>query len=595
MSALLADIAQLHFLRPWWLLALLLLPLLVWRARRREQGRSAWRDAVDAHLLPHLLEAAQPHARRDGWTRRLGLLGLALAILAMAGPSFRKDEQPLWQSRQPLVVALDLSRGVLARDLPPSRLAQARAKLAVLLRERAGGQVALVAYAEDAYTVAPLTDDGGNVALFLDALAPDVMPVDGQRADRAIGWSQRLLQQAGFARGDILLLTDHAEAADIAAATKASAAGYRVLVLGMGTGQGGVYETPSGMARARLDATSLRALAAAGYGDFHALTMDDADLRALGVVSPRQDDGAAARGGRTVAQWRDDGYWLLPLALLCLLPLFRRGNALVAMLAFVLWLPWPPAQAQEAAPPGGTLWQRADQAAHARMQEGIEAYRGKDYSRAIERFSALDGAEARYNLANALAQAGRYDEAIAAYDRALKLQPGLPDAAENRAVVERARKQQQQQQQQPQKQDQQQKPGQQRQDQQQAQQPGEGEQDPASQRQQGASPQDGQKRAPTPPQDGQQASAPDKPQDARQQAQANAAQRQQMQEALRKRQGDQEPQPRPESGKPKETPEQRERRLANQAWLQRVPDDPGALLRARFQLEARRRRGGDGP
>ena len=68
-----------------------------------------------------------------------------------------------------------------------------------------------------------------------------------------------------------------------------------------------------------------------------------------------------------------------------------------------------------------------------------------------------------------------------------------------------------------------------------------------------------------------------------------------MQEALRKRQGDQEPQPRPESGKPKETPEQRERRLANQAWLQRVPDDPGALLRARFQLEARRRRGGDGP
>ena len=41
-----------------------------------------------------------------------------------------------------------------------------------------------------------------------------------------------------------------------------------------------------------------------------------------------------------------------------------------------------------------------------------------------------------------------------------------------------------------------------------------------------------------------------------------------------------------------ETPEQRERRLANEAWLKRVPDDPGALLRARFQLEAQRRRGG---
>ena len=53
------------------------------------------------------------------------------------------------------------------------------------------------------------------------------------------------------------------------------------------------------------------------------------------------------------------------------------------------------------------------------------------------------------------------------------------------------------------------------------------------------------------------------------------------------------PQPAAASPRP-ETPQQREQRLANQAWLQRVPDDPGALLRARFQLEAQRRRG-DGP
>lgn len=594
MSAFLADIAQLHFLRPWWLLALLLLPLLVWRARGRARSRSAWRDAVDAHLLPHLLEAAPPHARREGWARRLGLLGLALAILAMAGPSFRKDEQPLWQSRQPLVIALDLSRGVLARDLPPSRLAQARAKLATLLRERAGGQVALVAYADDAYTVAPLTDDAANVALFLDALSPDVMPADGQRADRAIGWAQRLLQQAGFTRGDILLLTDHADAAGIAAAAKAGAAGYRVSALGLGTAQGGMFETPTGLASARLDATSLRALAASGGGGYHALTVDDADLRALGVLSPRQDDGAAARG-ETVAQWRDDGYWLLPLALLCLLPLFRRGGALVAMLAFALWLPLPPAQAQEAAPQGGTLWRRADQAAHARMQDGIAAYRGKDYQRAIERFSTVADADGQYNLGNALAQAGRLDEAIAAYDRALKQQPGMRDAIDNRALVDAARKRKQQQQQKNQNQKNQQKnQGQQDSgDQQGQQQPQQGQEksqdDPRP---------SGQQKAPPPPQDGKPSPAPpDKPQDAGQQAQAqaDAAQRQQMQEALRKRQDGQEQQPQPESGKPKETPEQRERRLANQAWLQRVPDDPGALLRARFQLEARRRRGGDEP
>jgi Ca-activated chloride channel family protein len=169
-----------HFLRPWWLCAALLLPALVWWSHRRRRAGSVWQSVVDPHLLPRLLEVREDRRGRLGVV--VASLAYLLAVFALAGPSWRQSAQPLWQSQAPLVVALDLSSASLSSDLPPSRLAQARAKLAALLQQRRGGQTGLVAFAGDAFTVAPLTDDAANVALFLDALQPDVMPRDGQRA-----------------------------------------------------------------------------------------------------------------------------------------------------------------------------------------------------------------------------------------------------------------------------------------------------------------------------------------------------------------------------------------------------------------------------
>ena len=577
-------LSAVHFLRPWWLLALLVLPLLAWWWRSQAQRRNPWREVVDAHLLPHLLEG-EAADRMRAWLRWLALGAAALAIIALAGPGIGKDEQPLWQAQEPLVIALDLSSATLARDLPPSRLAQARAKLATLLRERAGGQVALVAFAGDAFTVAPLTEDAANIALFLDALAPGVMPEDGHRADRAIAWSQGLMRQAGFERGQILLLTDRADGTDIAAAAKANAAGYRVSVLGLGTARGGVFDTPEGLGQARLDAPALRRLAASGGGSYQSLSPGDGDLRALGVLDTRQESGTTVRGQK-VARWRDGGYWLLPLVMLLCLPLFRRGGAFAVLLACAMLLPTAPASAQAPPAPGGSLWQRADQAEHARMQDGIAAYQQKDYPRAIERFSTVGGAEGQYNLGNALAKAKRYDDAIAAYDRALALQPGMKDAAFNRNLVRLAQKLPPQQQGQGDRQD-----GKNR----------DGQGDEEGQGDQKAKQGKNQDKAPQKPGQPQATKPPPPPSDPQSQAQADAAQRERMQQALREQQAkkqsgqgeDGKQQKKSDArGKPAETAEQRERRLANEAWLQRVPDDPGALLRARFLLEQQRRRGG---
>jgi len=270
---------------------------------------------------------------------------------------------------------------------------------------------------------------------------------------------------------------------------------------------------------------------------------------------------------------------------------FRRRAVLAAVLAVGLLPLAGNLQAQPRSAPAkesGTLWQRADQREHERIAEGVQAYRNGDFDTARARFEGIDSDAGLYNLGNALARQGDYDGAIAAYDRALAKHPGMADAVANRAVVDAARKrkppsnkgqnnrsnQDKGQGQPPQQPKQEQQPGQQGQQGQQDPKQGQGDQQPRQQGKPGDT-KDGQNAGP-------QAA------DAKAQAQADAEQRQRMQQAMQ--------QSRPgEQGKPAtrgdgRTPQQREEQQAVEAWMRRVPDDPGALLRTKFQLENERRK-----
>ncbi|ELP95452.1 vWA domain-containing protein [Xanthomonas translucens] len=599
MNAVLGFLEALHLLRPQWLWALSLLPLLGWSWLRRRRRSNVWRHAVDAHLLPQLL------AKEDGRQSLSGLwlaaLGYLLAVVALAGPSWRQEQQPLWQSRTPLVIALDLSPRTEAGDLPPSRLLQARAKLATLLRERAGGEVALLAYAGEPYTVAPLTDDAANVALFLDALSPQVMPVPGQRSDLAIDWAAQLLRQAGFARGDILLLSDQADTQARQAAARAAGQGYRVSVLGLGTAQGAAYrDGQGGVGHAQLDAASLQALATAGNGRYALLTPTDADLRALGVLQAAQQQDATAAAEHSGRVWLDQGYWLLPPLLLLALFAFRRRAGAAVLLVLLLPLAMPlTAHAAAADTGGGDWWRRADQVRQQRLDAGVQAYRKGDFASAQQQFEGIDSDQGWYNLGNALARQGRYDEAIDAYDKALRQHPQMADAIANRAAVDAARKRQS-----AQNQSGQNKQGQQGKDKAQQNQQGQSQsgaggapkgQDPSQAKapspsdaqgqpgQKNAQSQAGSKKKDAPP------PGPPKTGDAQAQQQADAAQRQQMQQAMAQQGAAGKEATARAAAAAAETPQQREQRQAVEAWLRRVPDDPGNLLRAKFKLEHERR------
>lgn len=593
-------LAEFHFLRPWWLLALLpwaLWCLHLWRGGRAQAG--AWARAVDPELLQALLQSG---ARPSPWPQRIAALGLLIAITALAGPAWERLPQPVFGTDQARVLVIDLSRSMDAADLAPSRLGRARYAAADLLRSFQEGRFGVVAFAGTAFDVLPLTDDAATAKHLIDSLATDLMPVQGGDIASGLQRAGALLDSAAVSGGDVILLTDsQAGSAAMGAAQTLREQGHRLWVIGFGSEQGAPIPRPGGgwmtdaqggIALAALDAAGLAQLARAGGGRY--LDYPAAGLRAENL--PWRQAAAAERQATELQTdtWLDRGQWLvwllLPLAALA----FRRGAwAALALLLFVL--PLPPASAEpkaEAAEASG-WWQNADQRAWQQLQQGraeqaaqlfedprwqaAAQYRAGKFSEAAELLAAPETAADHYNRGNALARAGRLQQALAAYDAALELQPADEDAQFNRKLVEQLLQQQEQSQQQGDEGEQDQQSGQN------GEQSQDGQQDQdqqAQQDQQQAGQQDAQ----------QQGDASQSEQEQTEQGEQQSAEQQQAEQGEQAQPAEDTQQDSAETQlTPAEAAEQQAQQQAVEQWLRRVPDDPGGLLRRKFQRQQQRR------
>ncbi len=454
-----------HFIHPLWLLALAPLTLLAWHACR-PGGDNPWRRIVDARLLP-LLMVGQLTAKGGRDMIWLVAAGWLIATLALADPTWQRKPQPVFQTNAARVVVLDLSTSMNADDLKPSRLARARYKVEDVLSLGAEGQTGLVVYAGDAFTVAPLTRDANTIRAQLNALAPNLMPSDGSRADLGLLKAEELLHHAGMSTGQVLLIADGV-APDALAATERAAArlkgdGYRVSVLGVGTPAGGPLPDAQGslvrdahgqVVMARMDTAALKAVAQAGGGTDLSVNAGIDALRSWIDSHGAAQVAGTERSDLSAQGWKEEG----PLLALLLLPLaalaFRRNWLLGVMLLPLLVMHPRDAMAST----WGDLWQRPDQQAARSLSAGDYAraaqvapdaerrgsaeYKRGNYQLALDNFSHASGGDAEYNRGNALAKLGQYADAISAYDKALQGDPGNADARFNKAAVETLLKQQ---------------------------------------------------------------------------------------------------------------------------------------------------------
>lgn len=622
------DFEVFHFLRPFWLLGLIPIALLVVLLLRARQAASGWRAIVDEALLPYLLEGEDTGEKGRQyriWLAALLAAGWLAIVLALAGPVWERLPQPVEVRKNALVILFDLSFSMTAQDILPTRLDHAKFKLADVLARRKEGQTALVVYAGDAYTVVPFTDDPNTISNLLPALSPNIMPLPGSRADLALIEANRLFTDNKIVRGRVLLITDGIE--PVARFRNVIPAEHDLAVIGVGTPEGAPIPDPRNPASGFLKNSSghlvivtLDHQATAQWirqsgGVYSPLTLDDTDLDLVLPDSWWAEMGASETTEREYEIFIEQGHWLILLCLPMLLGLFRR-NALAVLLVLVLPVissqgvaggapaaseprasqaRQPPVDSNALAELWSRLWQSSEQKGVDLLEQNkpeqalaylqspdwraTAHYRQGDYEQAQDIWSegddegedgnAEDGnAENAYNKGNALAWQGNFDEALAAYESALEKQPEMEDALANRALMLELLGQTEQ--------------GQ----------PGEGEeQDGESEQAEGQQGQSGEGEE--------------------QQAQSGEGEEEQAQGADQMSEQSEEEGSEDSQAQSQETPEgddsedqtslarkddenqddesTEEEKQALQQWLRRIPDDPGGLLKRKFQHEAQQR------
>jgi Ca-activated chloride channel family protein len=368
------------------LLFLLVLPvlLLTWELRRRRQ------HGLTLHPKILQAEAGQNRLRLQGRgataaTRaRLWLcLGLAFAIVALARPQWGRLEEPVFDQSREILIAVDLSRSMLAQDVKPSRLDRAKLLINSLLEKLAGERVGLAVFSGTAFLQSPLSADYEILREFLPALGPDYLPEGGTNYHALLETAVQAFGTSTAADRFLIVLSD-GEATDddwqdlVSALKKKN---IRAICLGIGTGAGAMIPDGSGgfvkddrgaVVLSKLDSSTLQKLARETDGVYRDASswVDLAAVLQKTVEAGRKGKFVDKKNVRHVERYQ----WALAPALLCLLlsfwlefPVRPRPRALklsaagpgtlaagLLVLGFALAGPPPLRAAATAVPPPAT-------------------------------------------------------------------------------------------------------------------------------------------------------------------------------------------------------------------------------------------------
>jgi len=294
--------ANLTFHDPWWLFAMLALPLMMWVRGRRGAPVLIVPFAASWHR-PSIIPSSR-------WPAFLASVGLILLIIALARPQFVEDKREVKQQGYDLMLAIDLSGSMLSEDYERggeriNRLQAIKPVIQAFISQRRNDRIGLVVFSGRAYTLAPLTFDHEWLGRQIERLKIGMIE-DGTAIGDGLGVSLTRLEQAARTDGAkrkgafVVLLTDGANNRGLLTPEQATeiAKARGLPVYTIGAGRDGLVPTPVfddagnkiGYRRtiSDLDENQLRAIADATGGKFFRAFDSDTIVKAFSAIDRAQ-------------------------------------------------------------------------------------------------------------------------------------------------------------------------------------------------------------------------------------------------------------------------------------------------------------------
>jgi Ca-activated chloride channel family protein len=312
-----------HFLRPYWLLAFVIIYYIIRAFSLRDDSLAQWRSLMSKQVLTHLTVSGNNNHWLSPQKMSL-ILALPLCIVLM-GPTWQQQPSPFSENNAPLVIALDVSKTMEQGDVQPSRLLRAKQKVIELLELRGDSKTALIAFAGSAHVVMPITNDREMIRHFLDALSEKIMPVSGKLPETILPLADNLLASSAVP-GTVLLIGDGATNNTVTAFKEFFATQSAQLIV-WGIGQSTTAEQ-SIIAQDELvtdvipmQLEQLKALSSESDGRLVLMSNDNSDVKRVNNYIKHNlvivDDNSRP--------WHDSGYPLVFVVAFIFLFWFRKG------------------------------------------------------------------------------------------------------------------------------------------------------------------------------------------------------------------------------------------------------------------------------